>query len=141
MEGVEEVRQENGRRLFWRAKIGDKVKECEAEITHQIPDQRIAWHSVDGSLNSGTVTFQPLCADRTRVNATIEYEPQGFLEKARDVLGFPSGRVQAYLERFREFMEERGCETGGWKGEITRDEAPDPSSILQAGEEKASKAD
>ena len=39
MEGVEEVRQEGNNRLFWRAKIGGKVKEWEAEITEQVPDQ------------------------------------------------------------------------------------------------------
>jgi uncharacterized membrane protein len=32
MEGVEDVRQEDRKRLFWRAKIGGKVKEWEAEI-------------------------------------------------------------------------------------------------------------
>jgi uncharacterized membrane protein len=35
MEGVEEVRQESDRRLFWKAKIGDRVKEWEAEVTHR----------------------------------------------------------------------------------------------------------
>ena len=45
MEGVEEVRQ-GEKRLFWRAKIGGKVKEWEAEITNQVPDERIAWQSV-----------------------------------------------------------------------------------------------
>ena len=70
MEGVEEVRQEDRKRLFWRAKIGGKVKEWEAEITEQVPDQRIAWESVDGSSNSGTISFEKIDADRTRINAT-----------------------------------------------------------------------
>jgi hypothetical protein len=33
MEGVEEVRQEDRKRLFWRAKIGGKVKEPRAAHT------------------------------------------------------------------------------------------------------------
>ena len=78
MEGVEEVRQEDERRLFWRAKIGGKVKEWKSEITSQVPDEKIAWKSVDGSPNSGTVRFQELAPDRTIVTATIEYEPEGF---------------------------------------------------------------
>jgi uncharacterized protein (TIGR02271 family) len=118
MEGVEEVRQEGAKRLFWRAKIGGKVKEWEAEITEQVPDKKITWQSVDGSPNSGTIIFEELDSDRTRVTATIEYEPEGILEKTGDVLGIPSGRVEGDLERFRVFIEERGRESGGWRGQI-----------------------
>jgi uncharacterized membrane protein len=41
MEGVEEVRQEGDKRLFWRAKIGGKAKEWEAEITDQVPTKEL----------------------------------------------------------------------------------------------------
>src|SRR6201987_118880 len=80
MEGVEQVLQEGEKRLFWRAKIGGKVKEWEAEITNQVPDKKIAWQSVDGSPNSGTIIFEELDSNRTRVTATIDYEPEGILE-------------------------------------------------------------
>ena len=129
MEGVEEVRQEGDKRLFWRSRIGGTVKEWEAEITHQVPDERIAWTSTDGSPNSGTVTFQELGPDHTRVTATIAYEPEGLLEKTGDALGIPSGRVQADLERFRAFIEERGGETGGWRGEIREEKTADSGPV------------
>jgi uncharacterized membrane protein len=103
MEGVEEVRQQGEKHLFWRAQIGGKAKEWEAEITNQVPDQRIAWQSVDGSPNSGTITFDKISADRTRVNATIGYEPEGLLEKTGDALGIPSGRIEGDLKRFRDY--------------------------------------
>src|ERR1700741_4415495 len=80
MEGVEEVRQEDDKRLFWRAKIGGKEKQWKAQITDQVPDERIEWQSVDGSPNAGVVTFEDLGSDQTRVTATIEYEPEGFFE-------------------------------------------------------------
>jgi uncharacterized membrane protein len=60
MEGIEEVRQEGDKRLFWKAKIGGKVKQWEAEIAEQVPDERIAWQSVDGSPNAGTIIFESL---------------------------------------------------------------------------------
>jgi uncharacterized protein (TIGR02271 family) len=132
MDGIEQVRQEGEKRLFWRARIGGNIKEWEAEITNQIPDERVAWESVDGSPNSGTVIFQSISPDRTKITATIEYEPEGILEKTGDALGIPSGRVQADLERFRHFMEERGGETGGWRGEIRNDETPYSRSMAQA---------
>jgi uncharacterized protein (TIGR02271 family) len=125
MEGVEEVRQEGEKRLFWKAKIAGKVKEWEAEITEQVPDQRIAWESIDGSPNSGTITFDNLGNDQTRVNAAIGYEPEGLLEKTGDALGFPSARIEGDLKRFRDYIEERGGETGGWRGEIGQGEKSD----------------
>jgi uncharacterized protein (TIGR02271 family) len=131
MEGVAEVRQEGEKRLFWKAWIGGKVKEWEAEITNQVPDERVAWESVDGSPNSGTVIFQSVSPGRTKITATIEYEPEGLLEKTGDALGIPSGRVQGDLERFRTFMEERGGETGGWRGEIRNDETAYSRSMAQ----------
>jgi uncharacterized membrane protein len=79
-----------------------------AEITEQIPDERIAWQSVDRSPNAGTIEFEKLDSERTRVTATIEYEPEGFIEKAGDALGIPSGRIEGDLTRFRGFIEQRG---------------------------------
>lgn len=134
MQGIEEVRQEGDQRLFWKARIGGKVKQWEAEITNQAPDRRIAWQSVDGSPNSGTITFEEVDPERTMVTATIEYESEGFLEKTGDALGIPSGRVQGDLERFRDFIEERGRETGGWRGQIGERERPSLASGI--GEER-----
>jgi uncharacterized protein (TIGR02271 family) len=54
----------------------------------------------------------------TRVNTTIGYEPEGFLEKTGDALGIPSGRIEGDLQRFRDYIEERRRETGGWRGQI-----------------------
>jgi hypothetical protein len=108
---------------FWRAKIGGETKEWESENTEQVPDQSIAWQNIDGSPNSGSVTFEDLGSGRTRVTASIEYEPEGFVEKAGDALGIPSRRVEGDLKRFRDFIEERGRETGGWRGQIEGSEA------------------
>jgi uncharacterized protein YndB with AHSA1/START domain len=135
MEGVEEVHQEGVKFLCWRTKTAGKVTQWEAEITEQVPDQRISWESIDGSSNSGTITFESLGADLTRVNAMIGYEAEGLLEKAGDVLGIPSRRIEADLERFRTYMEERGRETGGWRGEIGGKERIDlgPRSVAGSG--------
>jgi Polyketide cyclase / dehydrase and lipid transport/Protein of unknown function (DUF2934) len=123
MESVDEVRQDGPKRLFWKAKIAGKDKRWEAEITEQIPDKRIAWVSVDGAPNTGEVTFESMELERTLITLTMEYEPEGFLEMAGDVLGIPSGQVEEDLKRFRDFIEQTGRETGGWRGRIG--EGPD----------------
>ena len=118
MEGVETVRQLDDQRLFWRAEIWGKTEEWEAEIYEQIPDQRIAWRSVSGVPNAGAVSFESIDPNTTRVTLTINYEPQGALEKIGDALGVVSARVEGDLKRFRDFIEERGRATGAWRGEI-----------------------
>jgi polyketide cyclase/dehydrase/lipid transport protein/DUF2934 family protein len=126
MESVDEVRQDGPKRLFWKAKIAGKDKQWEAEITEQVPDKRIAWVTVDGTPNTGEVTFESIELERTLITLTMEYEPEGFLEMAGDVLGIPSGQVEEDLERFRDFIEQTGRETGGWRGRIG--EGPDSAA-------------
>jgi hypothetical protein len=74
--------------------------------------------SVDGTPNSGEVTFESMELERTLITLTMEYEPEGFLEMAGDVLGIPSGQVEEDLKRFRDFIEQTGRETGAWRGRI-----------------------
>jgi uncharacterized membrane protein len=108
------------RHLHWTAEIGGKDKEWDAEITEQIPDDRIAWRAPRGAPNAGVVTFHRLSPDRTRVMLQLEYDPEGAVETVGDWLGVVSGKVGGDLERFKEFIERRGRETGGWRGKIDR---------------------
>jgi len=112
MEGVIEIQRHDTKRLLWKVNIGGKDKEWEAEILEQIPDSRIVWESVDGTQNRGVIAFEPLDLDRTLITLTMEYEPEGFLERAGDALGIPSSQVEGNLKRFRDFIERREMENG-----------------------------
>jgi len=120
MEGVKAVQQLDAKRLHWRAEIAGKEKEWDAEITEQIPDQRIAWRSRSGAPNGGVVTFHVLSHTRSKVMLQMEYDPETFIEKAGDAVGIVSQRVTGDLERFKDFIESRGRETGAWRGEIRK---------------------
>jgi uncharacterized membrane protein len=120
MQGVERVQQLDDTRLHWHADIGFKNKEWDAEIVDQVPDQRVAWRSTSGALNGGVVSFMPIGASRTQVTLSLYYAPEGFIEQTGDTLGLVSRRVEGDLERFKQFIESRGTETGGWRGEIHR---------------------
>jgi uncharacterized membrane protein len=126
MEGVEEVHQLDDRTLHWKARLGGRTEEWDAEIVQQIPDQSIAWRHTRGAVNSGVVTFTPVDAGRCRVSLALEYDPKGFLEKVGDALGIVSRRVEGDLERFKRFVEERPAETGAWRGAITPGAGVDP---------------
>jgi hypothetical protein len=50
----------------------------------------------------------------------MEVDPEGFLETVGDKLGVVEGRVKGDLQRFKEFIEGRGSETGAWRGDVPR---------------------
>ncbi len=118
MEGVEEVRQLDDATLQWRANIGGVERSWEARITEQEPDQVVAWQSTSGTQNSGRVVFQPLDEGHTRIDLTMEHEPEGAMENIGQALGIIEQRAEGDLERFKEFIEDLGSETGAWRGEI-----------------------
>jgi uncharacterized membrane protein len=118
MEGVTQVRQVDDKHLHWKAQIGGKEKEWDAEITEQIPDQRIAWRSQTGALTAGAVQFQPIADGKSKVMLHMEYDPQGVIENVGDAVGVVSQRVEGDLQRFKEYIESRGRETGAWRGTV-----------------------
>ena len=121
MEGVKEVHQLDDKRLHWVAEIGGKKEEWDAEITEQTPDQRIAWTSRSGDQNAGVVSFHRLSDDKTRVMLQLDYEPKGVVESAGSAIGVVDRRIEGDLERFKEFIESEGTETGAWRGEVKQD--------------------
>jgi uncharacterized membrane protein len=118
MKGVKRVEQLGDRKLHWVAEIGGKDVEWTAEIVHQEPDRHIGWRSTSGAQNAGSVKFEPVGAARCRVTLRIDYQPEGAAEKTGAALGMVSGRIEGDLEKFKEFVERRGRETGAWRGEI-----------------------
>jgi uncharacterized membrane protein len=121
MQGVKQVRQLDDKTLEWTAEIGGNEETWTAEISEQEPDQRIAWHATSGATNAGVVTFHRIDDTTTRVMLQMEWQPQDAIQSAGDALGLDDRRVQGDLERFKEFIESRGAETGAWRGEIKQE--------------------
>src|SRR5438874_217637 len=130
MEGIREVQQLSDERLHWVADVGGARKEWYARITRQVPDEVLAWESEGGAMNSGTIIFKPIDQGHTELEVHMDYEPEEVKEQAGGVLGIVSRRVEGDLERFKEFIEERGAETGAWRGEIIHGADADEQSQL-----------
>jgi uncharacterized membrane protein len=121
MDGVESVSQVDDRSLRWKASFGGETHEWDAEITEQHPEERVAWRNRDGKDNAGVVTFHKLDDDSTRVTVQMDWAPEGVKEKLGSALGVDDRRVAGDLQRFKEFIESRGQETGAWRGEVPRE--------------------
>jgi uncharacterized membrane protein len=118
MEGIEEVRQLDDTHLRWVASAAGRRREWNAEITEQRPDERVAWHATFGKRNAGVVTFHRLRDDRSKVMVQLEFQPEGLRETLGSLLGLDRRRIKGDLERFSELVEERGVESGAWRGTV-----------------------
>jgi uncharacterized membrane protein len=127
MDGVTSVRQLGDTRLHWTADIAGRQLEWDAQILEQRPDELVSWASTIGARNAGTVSFQPLSEDETRVTVLMEVDPDGALETIGEAVGVLDARVEGDLERFKEFIEGRQAPTGAWRGTVAAGERRDAS--------------
>jgi uncharacterized membrane protein len=119
MEGVEEVKQLDDTRLHWVASVAGRRAEWDAKILEQHPDRQISWISEDGRKTRGTVTFESLGAERTRVDLSMGYQAEGFVEAVGSAAGLDRRRIQGDLARFKELIEGRGTESGAWRKDVS----------------------
>ena len=89
MDHLESVAVLEGARSHWIAKgpAGSRV-EWDAEIHNEIPNELIAWRSLEGSevANAGSVHFSPTETGDTEVRVVLRYDP-------------PAGRLGAAVAR------------------------------------------
>ncbi len=130
MEGVHEVRQLDDAHLHWRADRHGTQVEWDSEITDQVPDRHIAWRDTSGPKNSGSVRFESVQTDRTRVQITMECAPAAASSETFNAEQAIGQRVAQDLARFKKLLESQGRESGAWRGEIHHGQP------LQSGGEK-----
>jgi uncharacterized membrane protein len=118
MGGVKKVTQLSDDRLEWVAEIGGVRRQWEARILEQIPDRKVAWAATEGATNAGSVTFEDVGGGQTSVHLSLEYEPEGLVEKIGDKLNVVENQAERDLERFKAFIEDEGYASGAWRGSI-----------------------
>ena len=118
MGGIKSVTQLSDDRLEWVAEIAGVRRRWEAKILEQIPDRKIAWAATEGATNVGAVSFEDLGGGQTSVRLSLEYEPEGLVEKVGDRLNAVARQVEGDLDRFKAFIEAEGYATGAWRGSV-----------------------
>ncbi|MBT2548332.1 SRPBCC family protein [Arthrobacter sp. ISL-65] len=129
MSGVDAVRQLDDTTVHFETSIAGVKREYDAQITVQEPDQRVTWESLNEPRNAGTVWFESLGANETKVNVELTWEPESAMEKLGAATGLDSRQVASDLRKFKKFIEERDTETGAWResvsgGEVEGDAGP-----------------
>jgi ribosome-associated toxin RatA of RatAB toxin-antitoxin module len=118
MGGITSVTQLSDDRLDWVAEIGGIRRRWEAKVLEQVPDRKVSWAATEGATNAGEVTFEDIGGGQTSVHLSLEYEPEGLVEKVGDKLNVIENQAEGDLDRFKAFIEAEGYASGAWRGSV-----------------------
>jgi len=119
MHRVDSAEQVEDSKVAITVKVWGMTKRFEAEIVEQRPDERIEWDVSEGLSHAGVVTFHELAPRLTRIEVSLDVEPNSLLEKAGRGMRFSKRAVRGDLHRFKAYAEvEEEAEEGGWRGTI-----------------------
>jgi uncharacterized membrane protein len=133
MHRIERIEQRDDSTLMWHESIWGIRRSWEAQITDQLPCERIVWRSTGGPQTIGVVTFHALSDQLTRIYITMDFQPKGLFERASSGTRISRRALKSDLMRFKAFVELRGEATGGWRGRIEDGEVVEEDE-LDAGE-------
>ncbi|MET8676354.1 SRPBCC family protein [Streptomyces sp. NPDC004647] len=117
--GVVSVEKADDTTSNWKVKVAKSTRSWKANVTEQVPDERITW-TTEGAKGTvkGVVTFHSLGDNLTRVLLVLEYFPKGLFEKTGNIWRAQGRRARLDLKLYRKFIMMRGEVTDGWRGEI-----------------------
>jgi uncharacterized protein YndB with AHSA1/START domain len=105
MHRVLNVEQKGRDKISWSEKIWFSSRQWEGRVTEKRKNERIVWKTTSGMNHKGIVSFHKLAPNLTRVMITMEFEPNGMMEKMASGLRFVKRAVQADLARFKAYVE------------------------------------
>ncbi|MEV8225149.1 SRPBCC family protein [Streptomyces sp. NPDC079167] len=117
--GVVSVEKSDDTSSNWKVKVAKSTRSWKANVTEQVPDERITW-TTEGAKGTvkGVVTFHAITDNLTRVLLVLEYFPKGLFEKTGNIWRAQGRRARLDLKLYRKFIMMRGEATDGWRGEI-----------------------
>jgi uncharacterized membrane protein len=118
MHRVDSAEQVDDATVAITTKVWGINKQFEAEIIEQRPDERIEWDVSQGLAHSGVVTFHELAPRLTRIEVTLDVNPDSLLEKMGRGMRFTKRAVRGDLHRFKAYAEMAEEDEGGWRGTI-----------------------
>src|SRR5205085_5905018 len=103
MHRVQNVEKRDRDKVRFEEKIWFSKRQWEGRITERRKNDRIVWKTTSGMSHRGVVSFHKLDDNLTRVMVTMEFEPNGMIEKLASGLRFVKRAVQADLARFKAY--------------------------------------
>jgi hypothetical protein len=133
MGGVKSVKQTSDDQLEWVAEIAGVRRQWTAKVLEQIPDRKVAWAATEGATNAGAVEFEDVGGGQTSLRLSLEYDPEGIIEKVGDKLNVVDRQAEADLQRFKEFIEDAGYASGAWREPVNAGASVGTPGVEDAG--------
>ncbi|MFI8348169.1 SRPBCC family protein [Streptomyces sp. NPDC085596] len=142
--GVVSVEKADDTTSNWKVKVAKSTRSWKANVTEQVPDERITW-TTEGAKGTvkGVVTFHAVTDNLTKVLLVLEYFPKGLFEKTGNIWRAQGRRARLDLKLYRKFIMMRGEATDGWRGEVrdgevvvTHDDAIEQEEAEEAEQEQ-----
>jgi uncharacterized membrane protein len=130
--------EQDDNHVRWQEKIWFSTRQWEGEITDQRKNDRIAWKTTEGMSHAGVVTFHSLDKNLTRIMVTMDFRPNGVIEKMASGLRFVKRAVQADLARFKAYVEMEDVEGVEYKSVAGSDEESEASKEEPQGSQNGS---
>lgn len=106
MDGVDAVQRIDADRTRWVTSIAGVRRSFDAAVVDRVPNEYLAWETIDGDISHhGTVRFEQVSEETTKIEVRLEWEPFGVLENAGHSLGLDRRRVRGDLRRFKDLVE------------------------------------
>src|SRR3954471_11090104 len=104
MEGVHEVTQVSDDMAHWVMEVEGRTTEFNARVT-ELPDELVAWQSIDGPRIAEKMMFQELSADRTRIVCELELDISAYLPNDTHAEDMLDRRLKADLTGLKRYVE------------------------------------
>ena len=137
MHRVLNVEQKGRDKIGWSEKIWFSSRQWEGRVTERRKNDRIVWKTNSGMEHKGIVSFHKLADNLTRVMVTMEFEPNGMVEKMASGLRFVKRAVQADLARFKAYVEMEEAKGIEYRPNPDEDEDDDADQATTRAAEKS----
>lgn len=106
MTGVDSVERIDAERTRWVVSVAGVRRAFEAAVIGRVPSERLVWETTAGDISHhGTVRFEQVSQDTTKVEVSLTWEPSSVLERVGRALGLGRRRVRTDLRQFKDLME------------------------------------
>ena len=104
-ERIESAEEVDDTHVAFQVKVLGVPRDGEVEITEEQPEWRLEWEANEGIEHGGMLTFHELAPSLTRVELSIDLEPQGFVERLGRSIHLPERAIRSELHLFKAWAE------------------------------------
>jgi uncharacterized membrane protein len=126
--------------IFHVAKVSGLHDEVELEVEER-ENERIDWEAGGDLAHTGVITFHPLAPRLTRIELTIEREPESLYERLTRLLKIPDRTIEAELDRFKAYAELADDDFEDYEPPVSKEEVGEAEASEEEEEEPIDEED